>query len=65
MERIPLSELTQALIESNKSALKSSGTYRLDAMVRGLVPGIIQEEREALFEYEGEASPLTQCVMSA
>lgn len=65
VERIPLSELTQALIESNKSALKSSGTYRLDAMVRGLVPGIIQEEREALFEYEGEASPLTQCVMSA
>lgn len=65
VERIPLSELTQVLIRSNESALKSSGTYRLDAMVRDLVPGIVQEEREALFEYEGGASPLTRCVMSA
>ncbi|WP_419060765.1 NACHT domain-containing protein [Enteroscipio rubneri] len=57
-------QLREAIRRHNKRAERSSGTYRLEEIVQGLFPGIVEEEHCSLFELDGQVSPLVQLIRS-
>lgn len=57
-------QLREAIRQHNERAGRSSGTYRLEKIVRGLFPGIVEEEHRSLFELDGQVSPLVQLIRS-
>lgn len=62
--RKALVQLREAIRKHNERAEKSSGTYKLEEIVRGLLPGIVEEEHHSLFELDGQVSPLVQLIRS-
>lgn len=57
-------QLRETIRRHNERAERSSGTYRLEEIVRGLFPGIVEEEHCSLFELDGQVSPLVQLIRS-
>lgn len=57
-------QLRETIRRHNEKAERSSGTYRLEEIVQGLFPGIVEEEHCSLFELDGRVSPLVQLIRS-
>lgn len=57
-------QLRETIRRHNEKAERSSGTYRLEEIVQGLFPGIVEEEHCSLFELDGQVSPLVQLIRS-
>lgn len=57
-------QLREAIRQHNERIGRLSGTYRLEKIVRGLLPGIVEEEHHSLFELDEQVSPLVQLIRS-
>ncbi len=56
--------LREVIRQHNERAERSSGTYRLEEIVRDLFPNIVDEDHRSLFELDGQVSPLVQLILS-